>query len=86
MRVVLRAVVILALVALAVQLLPDTASIKGSAWSLLPPLVAITLALVFRDVLVSLFLGVWLGTTMLAGGQSSAPVSCASSTPTSATP
>lgn len=40
----------------------------GSAWSLLPPLLAVTLALILRDVLLSLFLGVWLGTTMVAGG------------------
>lgn len=41
--------------------------LAGTWWSLLPPLLAISLALVFREVLVSLFLGVWLGTTMLAG-------------------
>jgi Na+/H+ antiporter NhaC len=35
---------------------------------LAPPLVAIGLALVARDVLLSLLLGIWLGTSMLAGG------------------
>ncbi len=35
--------------------------------SLLPPLIAIALALVFREVVVSLFLGVWLGALFLAG-------------------
>lgn len=48
-------------------LLPSAERATGSAWSLLPPVFAITLALVFRDVLVSLFLGVWLGTTLVAG-------------------
>ncbi len=49
-------------------LVPAAATAKATLWSVLPPLVAICLALVFRDVLVSLFLGVWLGATMLAGG------------------
>ena len=58
-----------ALVIVAVLLiLPSTEAIKGTAWSLLPPLVAITLALAVRDVLVSLLVGVWLGTTMLSDG------------------
>ena len=35
--------------------------------SLLPPLVAILLALVFREVVVSLFLGVWIGALFIAG-------------------
>ncbi|MFQ5678284.1 MAG: Na+/H+ antiporter NhaC family protein [Gemmatimonadota bacterium] len=35
--------------------------------SLLPPLLAIALALLFREVVVSLFLGVWLGALFLAG-------------------
>ncbi len=35
--------------------------------SLLPPLVAITLALVFKEVVVSLFAGIWLGCLFLAG-------------------
>jgi|YNPBryunderm2012_1023409.scaffolds.fasta_scaffold01165_6 Na+/H+ antiporter NhaC len=37
--------------------------------SVLPPLVAIALALIFRDVLVSLFVGVFSGALILAGGQ-----------------
>ena len=36
-------------------------------YSLLPPLLAIALALVFREVLVSLFAGVWLGALALTG-------------------
>ena len=51
-----------------VLVLPSTDLVLGSAWSLLPPLVAITLALVVREVIASLVVGVWLGTTMLAGG------------------
>jgi Na+/H+ antiporter NhaC len=35
--------------------------------SILPPLVAIVLALVFREVVISLFLGVWLGAFLFAG-------------------
>jgi Na+/H+ antiporter NhaC len=35
--------------------------------TLLPPLVAIVLALVFREVIVSLFAGIWLGALILAG-------------------
>jgi len=35
--------------------------------SLLPPLIAIVLALIFRDVIVSLFFGVWLGACFVAG-------------------
>ena len=40
--------------------------IKGSWWSILPPLVAIGIALVFRQVLFALFLGIWAG-AFLAG-------------------
>ncbi len=35
--------------------------------SLLPPLVAIVLALVFREVVLSLFLGIWIGALFVAG-------------------
>ncbi|MCG8466916.1 MAG: Na+/H+ antiporter NhaC family protein [Gemmatimonadetes bacterium] len=35
--------------------------------SLLPPLIAIALALVFREVVVSLFFGIWLGACFVAG-------------------
>ncbi len=59
--------IVVSLVAAAV-VLPGTEDAKATWWSLLPPLVAIALALVLRDVLLSLFLGVWLGASMLAGG------------------
>ena len=36
-------------------------------WSILPPLVAILLALVFREVIFSLFLGIWAGVLLLNG-------------------
>ena len=39
-----------------------------AAWSLLPPLVAILLAFVTRQVFLSLFLGVFIGTSLLVGG------------------
>lgn len=39
----------------------------GTWWSLLPPLVAIGLALLTREVLLSLFSGVWIGAWILAG-------------------
>jgi Na+/H+ antiporter NhaC len=35
--------------------------------SLLPPLLAITLALIFREVVISLFAGIWLGALLVAG-------------------
>ncbi|MDN6180916.1 MAG: Na+/H+ antiporter NhaC family protein [Halomonas subglaciescola] len=41
-------------------------------YSLLPPLLAIVLALVTRNVIPALFCGVWLGATMLAGGNPAA--------------
>src|SRR5690606_31493307 len=38
------------------------------AWfSLLPPLFAIALAFIFREVVISLFAGIWLGALFLAG-------------------
>lgn len=40
-------------------------------FSLFPPLLAILLALVTRNVIPALFCGVWLGATMLSGGNSS---------------
>jgi Na+/H+ antiporter NhaC len=40
--------------------------IEGSWWSILPPLVAIGIALIFRQVLFALFLGIWAG-AFLAG-------------------
>lgn len=47
---------------------PSAEEATQSWWSLLPPLVAISLALAFRDVVLSLFVGVWLGATLLAAG------------------
>ena len=41
---------------------------KGSLLSLVPPLVAVLLALLFKNIIVSLFLGVWAGVTILEGG------------------
>ena len=48
-------------------LLPTPEAAHETAWSLLPPALAIFLALWARQVVASLFLGVWLGATMLAG-------------------
>jgi len=48
-------------------LLPPAEKLHATAWSLLPPLLAIGLALWARQVVVSLFLGIWLGATMLVG-------------------
>lgn len=50
-----------------VHYIPDT-GYKFKAWSLLPPLVAILLAFVTRQVFLSLFLGVFIGSTMLIPG------------------
>lgn len=47
--------------------LPAPEAAHETAWSLLPPALAIFLALWARQVVASLFLGVWLGATMLAG-------------------
>ena len=51
---------------------PSAETATQSWWSLLPPLIAITLALAFRDVVLSLFVGVWLGATLLADGNAAA--------------
>lgn len=53
-------------------LMPSGEEVVESWWSLLPPLVAITLALVFRDVVLSLFTGVWLGATLISDGNAAA--------------
>ena len=37
-------------------------------WSLLPPVIAIVLCIVTRQVLLSLFLGIWIGGVMVFGG------------------
>ncbi len=68
MRMGVKVAVVTAVLAAVTLLLPDTEAVKGTAWSLLPPLVAISLALVVREVIASLIAGVWLGTTMLADG------------------
>jgi Na+/H+ antiporter NhaC len=44
----------------------------GTWWSIVPPVVAITLALLLKDVLTSLFLGVWLGAAIVANGNPAA--------------
>jgi Na+/H+ antiporter NhaC len=49
-------------------LAPPGDQASGSWWSLLPPAIAITLALIYRDVLLSLFVGIWLGATLIANG------------------
>jgi len=41
---------------------------KGSLLSLVPPLMAVLLALLFKNIIASLFLGVWAGVTVLQGG------------------
>ena len=52
--------------------MPSGENATQSWWSLLPPFVAISLALIFRDVVLSLFVGVWLGATLLADGNAAA--------------
>ncbi len=52
--------------------MPSGETANGSWWSLLPPLVAISLALAYRDVVLSLFIGVWLGATLIADGNAAA--------------
>ncbi|MCU0305371.1 MAG: Na+/H+ antiporter NhaC family protein [Thermoanaerobaculales bacterium] len=63
-----RAALVVAGLAAILVLAPPATAVAGSWWSLLPPLVAITLALAFREVVLSLFVGVWLGATLVAGG------------------
>ena len=63
---------ILVVLLVAMALLPGADTAAGAWWSLLPPLVAIALALAFRDVLIALVMGVWIGTTMVAGGNPAA--------------
>ena len=45
----------------------DSESVKESAWSLLPPLIAITLALVTKEVYSSLFIGIISGALLYSG-------------------
>ena len=47
--------------------LPAPEALKESPWSVLPPVMAIALALWARQVVIALFFGVWLGASMLAG-------------------
>jgi Na+/H+ antiporter NhaC len=63
-----KALLVVAVAAVIVAMAPPASVVSGTWWSLLPPLVAISLALAFRDVLLSLFVGVWLGATVLADG------------------
>lgn len=42
--------------------------VEGTAWSLVPPLVAIGLAIVTRKAILSLFLGIWAGAAIYTGG------------------
>ncbi|HSO24154.1 MAG TPA: Na+/H+ antiporter NhaC family protein [Chondromyces sp.] len=64
----------LAVIAMVVglALLPGADHAAGTWWSLLPPAAAIVLALAFHDVLIALVAGVWIGTTMVAGGEPAA--------------
>ncbi|MEE4272593.1 MAG: Na+/H+ antiporter NhaC family protein [Thermoanaerobaculales bacterium] len=68
----LKAVLIIIPVAVLLGLMPPAAEASDSWWSLLPPFVAIALALLFRDVVLSLFTGVWLGATLVADGNAGA--------------
>ncbi|KGE76932.1 sodium:proton antiporter [Halomonas salina] len=52
--------------------IPEIPLMSFGAFSLLPPVLAILLALVTRNVIPALFCGVWLGATMLAGGNPAA--------------
>ena len=48
---------------------PDQGSVPDSSWvSILPPIVAIVLALITRQAHLALFVGVWLGAIILNGG------------------
>jgi len=71
MRRIVLIIVLIFLVGLVI-VMPGTDAMTGSLWSLLPAIIAITLALVTRDVLASLIVGVGLGATMLAGGNPAA--------------
>lgn len=67
---ILVSLLILGLAAITLRILPVTPEALAKAgWiSLLPPLIAITMALITKQVLVSLFIGVWVGTSILSGG------------------
>ncbi|MDA3934260.1 MAG: Na+/H+ antiporter NhaC family protein [Gammaproteobacteria bacterium] len=62
------------LIVVLITLYPDAASAASGElgdhrglWSVLPPLLAIVLALLFRQVVPALFVGVWLGAWIVAG-------------------
>ncbi|MCJ7755433.1 MAG: hypothetical protein MUP13_12785 [Thermoanaerobaculales bacterium] len=63
---------ILLAVLVVMAILPGADTAGGTWWSLLPPLVAVVLALAFHDVLIALLMAVWIGTTMVAGGDPAA--------------
>ena len=64
----LKVLLVIAGVCVLLLVMPSGETATQSWWSLLPPIVAISLALAFRDVVLSLFVGVWLGATLVAGG------------------
>ncbi|MCG6948896.1 MAG: Na+/H+ antiporter NhaC family protein [Acidobacteria bacterium] len=64
----LKTVLVLLAAVFVLAILPGGEVAMNSWWSLLPPLVAIALVLAFHDVLIALLIAVWVGTTMLAGG------------------
>ncbi len=64
----LKTVLVLLAAVFVLAILPGGEVAVNSWWSLLPPLVAIALVLAFHDVLIALLIAVWVGTTMLAGG------------------
>jgi Na+/H+ antiporter NhaC len=68
----LKAALVVVAVGMFLVFAPSAEGATQSWWSLLPPLVAITLALAYRDVVLSLFVGVWLGATLLADGNAAA--------------
>jgi Na+/H+ antiporter NhaC len=49
------------------ETMPERFSAYGTWISILPPLVAIALALITREVIISLFAGVWIGALFIAG-------------------
>ena len=68
----LKAALVVVAVGMFLVFAPSAENATQTWWSLLPPLVAITLALAYRDVVLSLFVGVWLGATLVADGNAAA--------------
>jgi len=64
----LKVVLVIVPAAALLLLMPSAVDASETWWSLLPPFIAITLALIFRDVVLSLFTGVWLGATVMSDG------------------